>query len=239
MTDIQLRSDIKIELIDKMGSDNSLARAAWISTGADEREHQEGRVAGLLNYLMKHRHGTPFEHAVITVRAEAPIMVYREWHRHRIQSYNEQSGRYTQFLPHFYVPPVERPLVNSGSSARPKFEQDEEQEERHADFRDLLQATYQTAWDAYEEALDEEGMGIANEMARLVLPVATYSSMYATANIRAWLHFISLRTSEPGAYWQGHPQYEIVQAAKQVEEFLAEHFPLTMAAFVANERVAP
>ena len=76
-------------------------------------------------------------------------------------------------------------------------------------------------------------------MARLVLPVSTYSSMYATTNLRAWLHWISLRTSEPEAHWQGHPQWEIVQAAKQVEAFLTGIFPLTMAAFVANERVAP
>lgn len=235
MTDITLRSDIKIDLVDVMGSDVDIARAAWISTGKDLREDEEGRVEGFLNYLMKHRHGTPFEHVVIKVRAEAPIMVYREWHRHRIQSYNEQSGRYTTFLPHFYVPPRERQILNSGTAARPKFEGITDDAIFDL-FTEDLEDCYNYVWKSYEEAIDG---GIANEMARLVLPVATYSSMYATANLRAWLHFISLRTSEPEAHWQGHPQYEIVQAAKAVEEFLTEHFPLTMKAFVNNERVAP
>lgn len=236
MPDIILRSDIKIDLVDHMGGDVDIARAAWISTGKDLREDEEGRLEGFLNYLMKHRHGTPFEHVVIKVRAEAPIMVYREWHRHRIQSYNEQSGRYSQFLPQFYLPAKDRPLVNTGTSARPKFEGDGGDYGIWDDAAKHLQRAYETAWSEYEWLLDR---GVANEVARLVLPVATYSSMYATANLRAWLHFISLRTSEPSAHWQGHPQYEIVQAAKQVEEFLKLHFPLTIAAFVKNGRVAP
>ena len=234
MTDIQLREDIKIDLIDRMGDDVSIARAAWISTSADQREHDEGRISGLINYLMAHRHGTPFEHVTVTFRAEAPIMVYREWHRHRIQSYNEQSGRYTQFLPHFYAPPSERPLVNVGTSARPKMAPAEEHIQN--DFRNETTASYQFSWDTYQRAL---AGGISNEMARLVLPVATYSSMYATANLRAWLHFISLRTSEENAHWQGHPQWEIVQAAKAIEVELTKLFPITLAAFNANERVAP
>ncbi len=238
VTDIILRSDIKVEVVEGVGNDESIARAAWISTENEPKLHDEGRIPGLVNYLMEHRHGTPFEHNSLTVRVEAPIMVFREWHRHRIQSYNEQSGRYTQFLPHFYVPPYERPLVNSGSSARPKFEEGD-QDQLHDEFRDLLQISYQNSWDTYEEALDPEGMGIANEMARLVLPVATYSSMYATANLRAWLHFISLRTSEQNAHWQGHPQYEIVEAAKQVEAVLTERYPITLAAFNKHGRVAP
>lgn len=235
MADIVLRSDIKIDPIDHMGGDVDIARAAWISTGKDLREDEEGRVEGFLNYLMKHRHGTPFEHVTLKVRAEAPIMVYREWHRHRIQSYNEQSGRYTTFLPHFYVPPRERQIANSGSSARPKFE-GENDKDMYDEFYESLAEGYNHVWQIYEDNINQ---GVSNEMARLVLPFATYSSMYATANIRAWLHFISLRTSEEGALWQGHPQFEIVQAAKQIEAYLAEHFPLTLQAFIKNGRVAP
>ena len=235
MTDIILRSDIKVEHVDHMGSDESIARAAWISTENEPKLHDEGRIPGLINYLMAHRHGSPFEHATVTFRVEAPIMVFREWHRHRIQSFNEQSGRYTPFLPHFYAPPAERRLVNSGTSARPKFEG--ENDESQAEwFHWLLDESYRHAWDSYQQAIDT---GVANEMARLVLPVAPYSSMYATGNLRAWLHFISLRTSEPNAHWQGHPQWEIVQAAKAIEEKLTELFPVIMAAFDKNERVAP
>lgn len=235
VTDIIFRSDIKVEAVQEIGGDEAIARAAWISTENEPKLHDDGRIPGLINYLIEHRHGTPFEHNSLTVRVEAPIMVFREWHRHRIQSYNEQSGRYTQFLPHFYVPGPERPLVNQGSSARPKF--DGENDEGHYEwFQHLLKESYAEAWDFYQQALDN---GVANEMARLVLPVATYSSMYATANLRAWLHFVSLRTSEENAHWQGHPQYEIVQAAKVIEEVLTDLYPVTMEAFNKHGRVAP
>ena len=234
MTDIILRSDIKVEHVQHVGDDEAIARAAWISTENEPKLHDEGRIPGLLRYLIQHRHGTPFEHNSITFRVEAPIMVFREWHRHRIQSYNEQSGRYTQFLPHFYVPDAERPLVNIGTSARPKMGPADEGTQEW--FHHLLKESYQESWDSYEQALSA---GVANEMSRLVLPVATYTSMYATANLRAWLHFISLRTSEENAHWQGHPQHEIVQAAQAIEEQLAEFFPITLDAFDAFGRVAP
>jgi thymidylate synthase (FAD) len=232
---IELRSDIKVEYVHGDTGDETIATAAWISTENEPKLHDEGRIPGLINYLIEHRHGTPFEHNSLTFRVEAPIMVFREWHRHRIQSYNEQSGRYTQFLPNFYVPSEERPLVNSGSSARPKFTGDDP-EGLHEWFTHLLLESYEADFDRYQQALDN---GISNEMARLLLPVATYSSMYATANLRAWLHFISLRTSEENAHWKGHPQYEIVQAAKAIEEKLRELFPLTLAAFDKHGRVAP
>jgi thymidylate synthase (FAD) len=104
------------------------------------------------------------------------------------------------------------------------------------EFYESLEEGYNHVWQIYEDNLAQ---GVSNEMARLVLPVATYTSMYATANLRAWLHFISLRTSEENAHWRGHPQWEIVQAAQQVEEQLKEIFPLTLAAFDKHGRVAP
>ena len=232
---INLRSDIKVEHVQHVGDDEAIAKAAWISTENEPKLHDEGRVPGLLNYLIQHRHGTPFEHNSVTFRVEAPIMVFREWHRHRIQSYNEQSGRYTQFLPNFYAPPRERQIANSGTSARPKFE-GENDKDMYDEFYESLEEAYSHVWQVYEDNLAQ---GVSNEMARLVLPVATYTSMYATANLRAWLHFISLRTSEENAHWQGHPQWEIVQAAKSIEEQLQEIFPLTLAAFNKHGRVAP
>ncbi len=235
MTDIIFRSDIKVEVVQEVGSDESIARAAWISTESEPKLHDEGRIPGLINYLIEHRHGTPFEHNSLTVRVEAPIMVFREWHRHRIQSFNEQSGRYAQFLPHFYIPDPGRPLVNSGSSARPKFELTD-QDDLYTYFTEYLKIGYEQIWVRYQAALDA---GVANEMARLILPVATYSSMYATANLRAWLHFLSLRTSEENAQWKGHPQYEIVRAAEEIESVLTDLYPITMEAFNKHGRVAP
>lgn len=231
---IQTTTDVTVELIDSMGSDVSLARAAWISTGPDEREKEDGRIEGLLRYLMKHRHGTPFEHATVTFRVSAPIMVFREWHRHRVQSYNEQSGRYSVFTPEFYIPGPDRPLINIGTSARPVMGPADP--ESHRAFVDDLIEGYEAQWKRYEHALNS---GISNEMARLHLPVAIVSNMYATANLRAWLHFLGLRTSEPNATFQGHPQWEIVQAAKQVEQHLRTLFPITLAVFDEQGRVAP
>lgn len=231
---IQPTSTISVDYIDHHGDDTGIARAAWISTGPDEREKETGRIKGLINYLMAHRHGTPFEHNSLTIRVHAPIMVFREWHRHRIQSFNEQSGRYSQFEPVFYVPGEDRPLVNVGTSARPKMGPADP--EVHALAVEGITTAYEGAWSLYQTLL---GLGIANEMARLVLPVGIYSSMYATANLRAWLHFISLRTSPENAVQQGHPQWEIVKAAEQVEEILREKFPIAMEVFEANGRVAP
>lgn len=235
MTDIQYPSTITVEEVDHMGSDLSIARAAWVSTGSDDREPTPSRVKGVLRYLMEHRHGSPFEHATLTVRVHAPIMVFREWHRHRVQSYNEQSGRYTQFEPVFYLPGDNRPLVNVGTSARPQLEHSGD-DDLSSQVSTILVESYTAAWESYQQLL---GLGVANEVARLVLPVGTFSSMYATANVRAWLHFISLRTSEENATYRGHPQYEIVMAAQQVEAILREQFPITLAHFDALGRVAP
>lgn len=227
-------SEVTVEFIDAMGSDTSIARAAWISTGPDEREKDEARVEGLLRYLISHKHGTPFEHTSLTVRVHAPIMVFREWHRHRIQSYNEQSGRYTTFEPDFYVPGLDRPLINVGTSARPQM--GPASQDLHEKTSATLIEAYDHAWHYYQTLLES---GIANEVARLVVPVGIYSSMYATANVRAWLHFLGLRTSEENASFKGHPQWEIVQAAKQVEAILTEKFPLTMRLFDEAGRIAP
>ena len=122
MTEVELSSEMPVRFVDHMGDDLSVAQAAWVSTKG-ERAQEEGdseKVAGLINYLMEKRHGSPFEQNAFKFLVEAPIFVWREWHRHRISSYNERSGRYSKLPPKFYVPPPERPLINVGTSARPK-----------------------------------------------------------------------------------------------------------------------
>src|SRR5688572_28408384 len=125
---MQFISDISVTPIQSMGSDAMIAAAAWVSTSAEDglkRAHDNpDDVKGVINYLMKHRHGTPFEHSSMTFRVHAPIFVWREWHRHRIGfSYNEESGRYKQLDPVFYVPDRERPMmkVEGWKPGRPKF----------------------------------------------------------------------------------------------------------------------
>lgn len=231
---IQTFSEPIVELIQVAGSDVDIARAAWISTGPDEREKDEGRIKGLLNYLMQYRHGTPFEHAWLTFRVEAELFTFYEWHRHRIQSYNEESGRYTKLRPEFWQPAPERPLVNVGTSARPKMAPapDHVYDEGVV----IQHEAYAKAWDAYERLLE---LGWANEAARSVLPVGIKKSMYASVNLRGWLHFLSLRTNEEWSRYQGHPQHEIAQVAKKIEAILEEQFPLVMELWNAHGRVAP
>lgn len=231
---VETFSSPTVDLIQLVGDDTSIARAAWISTGPDEREKDEGRISGLINYLIQYRHGTPFEHAWITFRVSAELFTFYEWHRHRIQSFNEESGRYTKLRPLFWQPGVDRPLVNVGTSARPRMAPATDEQYQRGIERQL--ASYQESWDAYEELLD---IGWAAEAARSVLPVGIQKSMYASVNLRGWLHFLSLRTNEEWSRYQGHPQYEIEQAAAEIEEILSEHFPIVMEKWNLHGRVAP
>lgn len=225
-------SEPEVRLVDHMGDDNSVVRAARVSTSGENAPSGESK--GLINYLMKHRHGSPFEHATMTWYVKAPIFVFREFHRHRIASYNELSGRYSELLPEFYVPAEDRPLVNVGTSARPEFAAGDAGQRRTV--MDCLKDMYYMAWDDYQNMLKD---GIANEIARMVLPVGIYSQMYVTMNVRALMNFLSLRIDHPDAAVRSRPQYEIQQVAERMEVDFKEHFPLVWEAFNENGRVAP
>lgn len=231
---IETFSEPTVELVQVAGDDIAIARAAWISTGPDEREKDEGRIKGLLNYLMEKRHGTPFEHAWATFRVEAELFTFYEWHRHRLQSFNEESGRYTKLRPEFWQPAPERPLINVGTSARPQMAP-ATQEQYDLGIEVQYQA-YRNSWEAYEKLLE---IGWAKEAARSVLPTGQKKSMYASVNLRGWLHFLSLRTNEDWSRYQGHPQYEIEQVSKKIEAILTEQFPLVMELWNKHGRVAP
>lgn len=144
------------------------------------------------------------------------------------------SGRYTTLPPEFYVPAQDRPLVNIGTSARPEFAPGSE--EQVTSVQSILEDAYRAAWDDYQYLLRE---GIANEVARIVLPVGIMSQMYVTMNVRALMNFLSLRTDDPEAAVRSRPQYEIEQVARRMEQDFAENFPLVYAAWQANGRVAP
>lgn len=219
MTDIQLRSDIKVEYIQHMGSDDIIAKAARVSTGKDQENHQ--KKAGLINYLARERHTSPFEHTALTVRIEAPIFVAREAMRHRTFSFNEISGRYAKLKPEFYAPDGQRNMVNVGSGAHPNLQLGSEDQYDAA--LSLHGGTYHHCWANYEGMLRN---GIATEVARNVLPVGTYTAWYMTGNLHAWFNFLYLRDGEVG-----HPQYEIVQLAQQVWPIIKEHWPIAASAW--------
>lgn len=232
MTEIIYRSDMTVELVNSMASDTAVAMAARVSTGASNED--TSKDAGLINYLMRDRHGSPFEHNAFTFFIEAPIFVFREFMRHRIASYNEESGRYKELSPVFYTPDADRKLVQVGKPGAYTFE-DGDQEQYEAVDNAIFVAS-EDAYARYQDMLDE---GIAREIARMVLPLNIYSSMYVTMNARSLMNFLSLRTTREGTHFPSFPQREIEMVAEKMEEFFAEKMPITYETFNKNGRVAP
>lgn len=228
MTEITFRSDLAVELVDHVGADETVARAARVSTGKDQLE--QGKIKGLINYLVREGHTSTLEHCVLTVRVEAPLFVRDQWVRHRTQSVNIESARYSKMKPVFYVPSKERPLVNAGSGAHPDLVPAPETEDGYQSLPDFTQEMHEkvsrTSWTAYSVLLKE---GVATEVARNVLPVSLYTSFYATANLNNWFKFLWLRNGNHGA-----PQYEIVQGAKKVEAIISDLYPLSYKAWRAT-----
>lgn len=233
MTDsISFYEYVTVELLDHMGDDRSVSDAARISVkGAENREGD----AGLINFLMKNRHGTPFEHNSFKFFVKAPIFVFREFHRHRIGfSYNEMSGRYTELLPEFYIPGELRPLVQQGKAGAYEFVAGSK--DQYWDMRDRMCHTYRAAWIDYQQMLAD---GVAREVARMVLPVGIFSQMIVTCNARSLMAFLSLRMKVAGSTFPSYPQAEIEMVAEQMETAWAVLMPTTAKAFNDNGRVSP
>ncbi|MFI0967074.1 FAD-dependent thymidylate synthase [Streptomyces sp. NPDC021080] len=238
-TELTLRSDVTVRLVKSSANDADVVWAARVSTAGedslDELEKDPERSGGLINYLMRDRHGSPFEHNSMTFFVQAPIFVFREFMRHRIGfSYNEESGRYKELEPVFYVPGGDRKLVQEGRPG--KYKMVEGTPEQHWLVLDTMAKAYRDAYEAYQEMLAE---GVAREVARSVLPVGLFSSMYVTCNARSLMHFLGLRTTHPDAKVPSFPQREIEMVAEQMEAAWAEKMPITYAAFNKNGRVAP
>ncbi|MFE3201157.1 FAD-dependent thymidylate synthase [Embleya sp. NPDC059237] len=236
---VRFRDDVTVELIKHSASDQDVLWAARVSTAGekslDELDKDASRSRGLINYLMRDKHGSPFEHNSMTFFVSAPIFVFREFHRHRVGwSYNEESGRYRELLPVFYVPATERRLVQRGKPGAYEFV--DGTAEQHAVVDEATRAGYEAAYAAYRRMLEA---GVAREVARTTLPVGLYSSMYATCNARSLMHFLGLRTRHDDATFPSFPQREIEMVAERMEAAWAELMPLTYAAFNANGRVAP
>ncbi|MET7641772.1 FAD-dependent thymidylate synthase [Streptomyces sp. NPDC005438] len=235
----RFRSDVTVELVKHTASDTDVLWAARVSTAGeqslDELSKDPERSKGLINFLMRDRHGSPFEHNSMTFLVSAPLFVFREFHRHRVGwSYNEESGRYRQLRPVFYVPDASRKLVQQGRPGKYEFvEGTASQQELVAG---AMEDSYQQSYEAYQRMLEA---GVAREVARAVLPVGLYSSMYATCNARSLMHFLGLRTQHEMASVPSFPQREIEMVAEKLEAHWAQLMPLTHAAFNANGRVAP
>ena len=243
--DITFRSDITVELVRSSAHDADVLFAARVSTQGEktlesdrlegtETEQDQKRNRGLINYLMRDRHGSPFEHNSMTFYVQAPIFVFREFLRHRIASHNEESGRYRELNPVFYVPSPQRNLVQVGKPGAYEFLPGTA--EQSALVEQQTRDVSQQAFAAYQRMLDA---GVAREVARIILPLNIYSSMYVTMNARSLMNFLSLRTKREDSHFPSFPQREIEMAAEQMEEHFATLMPLTHAAFNKNGRVAP
>lgn len=217
--------------IEHWGSDERIVEAARMSTGkgflgwgTEEKPGDEK----LLRYLWEHKHHTPFEMAGLTIEVQAPIFVFREWHRHRTQSFNEMSARYVPLPDVNYVPTVERLLINSKTNKQAGTVAGSEEltELRAVAFQKDIMRHYKQAQDIYEYALSD---GVPKELARIHLPVGRYSRMRASANLRNWFGFLTLRM-DPAAQW------EIRQFANAVGTIVAEKFPRTWALFSENQK---
>ncbi len=205
--------DIDMEL----GKCNACGCPDFMSTPGDEK---------LLRYLWKHKHATPFEMAGMTIEVQAPIMVFREWHRHRTQSYNEMSARYTPLPDLNYVPTVERLMLNSKTNKQAGTVKGaaELTVEEAETFQRRLKSIYFDAQLLYESAL---AAGVPKELARVHLPVGRYSRMRASANLRNLLAFLTLRMDKAA-------QWEIRSYANVVGNLIAEKFPRTWELFIGK-----
>lgn len=245
MTEIEFRSDVTVELVRSSAHDSDVLFAARVSTMGEQTlaesmqtpeslEEDAKRDRGLINYLMRDRHGSPFEHNSMTFYVQAPIFVFREFMRHRIASYNEESARYRELNPVFYVPGPDRNLVQIGKPGAYDFVPGTPEQTALT-----VEATKRAVTVAYEEYERMLAAGVAREVARGVLPVATYSSMYVTMNARSLMNFLSLRTKREGTHFPSFPQREIEMVAEKMEDKWAALMPMTYAAFNAAGRVAP
>ena len=210
-----------VRLVDSMGGDLSIVRAARVSYDAAWRAGADsGSDERLIRYLWNNHHTTPFEAVTLTFEAKAPIFVFRQWHRHRTWSFNELSGRYRELPEEFYVPAPEVIGTQSISNKQGR----DLGVERDMLVPSMIDHSCRAAFASYKALL---GQGVPRELARSVLPVATYSHMFATVNLLNLMKFLTLRRD-------GHAQYEIRVYADAMRELARSVAPVAIAAWEAN-----
>lgn len=218
-----------VRLIEHSGSDLSIVRNARVSYNAEWRAgDDEGKDAKLIHYLLRNRHTTPFEAVTFTFDVKAPIFVFRQWHRHRTWSYNETSARYAELPEEFYIPDVAQITTQSKSNKQMRTA---DQHPEAKDIREVIETECRLAFKAYKGLIAK---GCPRELARGMLPVNTYSHMFATVDLHNLFHFLRLRM-------HAHAQYEIRVYAEAMMKLIEPHVPVAVEAFrqhvLADERV--
>lgn len=207
--------------------DLSVVNAARVSFGK-KVDVLSDADAGLIRFLMRERHGTPFEHNFFRFHVRCPIFVAREWFRHRIGwSYNEFSARYTEMPQGAWVPEVDAVRTQTGKPGRYTFEAMDGPVVKEV--QDTIEMANGHAWRTYQYLL---GLGVAKEVARTVLPVGSFTEFYASCNARSLMNFCNLRSAATA-------QREIREYSQALEVAFEEQMPVTFAAWKENGCVAP
>ena len=209
-----------VRLVESMGNDLSIVRSARVSYDADWRAGEdEGKDEKLIRYLMKNQHTSPFEAVTFTFEVKAPIFVFRQWHRHRMWSYNELSARYAELDEGFYIPSSE--IIGKQSKDSKQARDIGETDEADAIHIAMIKHACENAHGVYKRLL---AGGVPRELARSVLPVAAYSRMFASVDLHNLMHFLKLRLNN-------YAQYEIRVYAEAMLELAATVCPVAIAAF--------
>ena len=234
MNDIYKKIDLLdhgfIRLVDKMGDDAAIVQAARVSYGKGTKTVNEDK--GLINYLMRNDHSSPFEMAEFKFHVKMPIFVARQWIRHRTASVNEYSGRYSVIEDDFYIPTIEQLAAQStknhqGRSDVPLTKREalevqkiltEESNEAYDDYLYLMNE------DPFGNKIDKAKQGLARELARTILPINVYTQWYWKANLRNIFNFIRLRNDS-------HAQYEIKVYAQAMFDIVKQVCPYSVEAF--------
>ncbi len=207
-----------VRLVEHMGSDLSIVRNARVSYDAEWRSGEDdGKDAKLIDYLVRNHHTSPLESVQFTFDVKAPIFVFRQWHRHRTWSFNEVSARYSELPEEFYVPEVSQ--ITTQSTSNKQMRTDTEHP-LSASIQHSILATCEYAFKTYQALIAE---GCPRELARGVLPVNTYSHMFATVDLHNLAHFLRLRLHP-------HSQYEIRVYAQAMLELIEPIVPVAVAA---------
>lgn len=207
-----------VALVESMGSDLSIVRNARVSYDAEWRTGEDaGKDEKLIKYLVKNNHTSPLEAVQLTFEVKAPIFVFRQWHRHRTWSYNEISARYAELPQEFYIPELSQ--ITNQSASNKQMRTDEQHHNADA-FQRMMIEQNRSSFSVYKSMIAD---GCPRELARSVLPVATYSHMFATVDLHNLFKFIGLRSHE-------HAQYEIQVYSNAMLEIAREVCPIAVAA---------
>lgn len=218
-----------VGIVDTFGTDSSIVQAARVSYGDGTKTVNEDR--GLLRYLMRHKHTSPFEMCQVKLHIKLPIFIMRQWVRHRTASLNEYSGRYSVMTDEFYVPSLEQ--IKPQSSNNKQGRSGDISESDATAIQGLMSDLFEQNYDLYQKLLAEETKpeetsdefnGIARELARTILPVANYTELYWSQNLHNMMHLMKLRLDP-------HAQYEVRVFAQAVYDLLEPIYPLAFEAF--------